>query len=456
MKILYVLLVPVLCTVLIAGCTSFEHSEAGASKIVPDDNSGLNASAYQDGTGGSPPADAGELLRKGKLNETESLFRSRVVGNNTTSSDWFNLGVVLMEEKKFPESMEAFEKADLAGLDQKDPYWYSKGIVNLGMGHYEEAERYFRLIEPNDTLYAPGLVLTGIAKRFSGHGDGIDEMKEAEQFDQTCRIAADNRELFSIEEADPEFSMPSFVSPGSDVLEREGNERVVADLEELVAAYYQTHEYSSEDLFVCTDMALDLWDQLKAKGIPAYIVIGCLDKRFPSDEEFDHAWVVAEPVSGKYVALDATSGEANLTNERYYHGYYFDNPKSLKEYTDLIDDYQNQADVVNRMVDRYNQRHREYSAALSDLNQNVEIYNIRYAQRSLSASEYGHAASLEAKIDAQRVKVEAMEEELASLDDQISAERSHLKSAAVRLKSLPAQIRTADLRVQTPLPVLLS
>jgi predicted small secreted protein len=38
--------------------------------------------------------------------------------------------------------------------------------------------------------------------------------------------------------------------------------------------YHETHQYSTTDLFVCGDMAAEVWNMLKAQGINAVVVVG--------------------------------------------------------------------------------------------------------------------------------------------------------------------------------------
>ena len=44
--------------------------------------------------------------------------------------------------------------------------------------------------------------------------------------------------------------------------------------ENIVRHYYETHEYSATDLFICSDMASEVWNMLKAHGIEAVIIVG--------------------------------------------------------------------------------------------------------------------------------------------------------------------------------------
>lgn len=436
--------------ILCSGCTNM-NPQGGDTQNNSDDNRlGKTVSQLEEDLSPGLILDkADNLLRSGNYSDADLVYVSEIENNSTNPRVWFNHGVALVEAKKYPEATEAFERAEKLGLSNKNLYWYNRGMVNLGIGHYEEANEYFKMIDQSDPLYPNSLILAGIANKLSKHGEGLEEMEKAIKFEKTQQIASENIELFNLE-GDIQFCMPSFVKSESIILPKEGHEETQEELENLVAEYYRKHEYSKEDLFVCTDMALDLWDQLKAKKIPAYIVIGSLEKRYPMEEEFNHAWVVAEPISGKYVAMDPTSGEVNLTSERYYHGFYFDNPKNLKEYTDSIEDYKNQANVVARIVDRYNERWYDYSTRLNELNNDIDTYNRRFAGRSLSPADYALAASLESDIDTLQIKVNTMKEELYSLDDQVDIETAHLYDIRKTLENLPIFSRAADRLMRTP------
>ena len=112
----------------------------------------------------------------------------------------------------------------------------------------------------------------------------------------------------------------------------EGGERV-AILSQIVSDYCRSHTYSKEDWFVCTDMACDLWNMVKTKGIPARIQIGNVQSDIDSLSAANHAWVLAEASPGKWVALEATAGRLVYADEnpRYYRGWSFDNPRKFKE-----------------------------------------------------------------------------------------------------------------------------
>ena len=104
--------------------------------------------------------------------------------------------------------------------------------------------------------------------------------------------------------------------------------KIVSDI---VKDYHSTHTYSSNDLFICGDMAIDVWNMVKSKGINAKIMIGNVHKNTSDPKEFNHAWVVAEVEPFKWVALDPTAGIVTI-DKLYLQGITFDNPKEFKEY----------------------------------------------------------------------------------------------------------------------------
>ncbi|MCD6093106.1 MAG: transglutaminase domain-containing protein [Candidatus Aenigmarchaeota archaeon] len=105
----------------------------------------------------------------------------------------------------------------------------------------------------------------------------------------------------------------------------------------IVKEYHKTHTYSKEDFFVCGDMAIDVWNLIKTKGINAKIIIGNIDNPDTNFTEYNHAWVLAEVEPFTWLALETTGGYIvyNETNPNYYKGYFFDNPSEFKKYLDL-------------------------------------------------------------------------------------------------------------------------
>ena len=122
--------------------------------------------------------------------------------------------------------------------------------------------------------------------------------------------------------------------------------------ENIIEYYHQTHVYSTWDMFVCSDMSSEVWNMLKAQGINSIVVIGNIDNAVGDIIQSDHAWVMAEVASGKYLALETTAGYAvpKSQNQLYYRGWYFDSPSEIKNYNQLIWEYNTRVDIHNQIV----------------------------------------------------------------------------------------------------------
>ncbi|GAG26399.1 unnamed protein product, partial [marine sediment metagenome] len=123
--------------------------------------------------------------------------------------------------------------------------------------------------------------------------------------------------------------------------------------ETIVENYHATHVYSTWDMFVCSDMASEVWNMLKAQGINARVVVGNIDTVTPITDilQSDHAWVLAEISPEEYLALETTAGYVVTRSENslYYHGWYFDSPADLKSNNDLIKEHNLRVEFRNQI-----------------------------------------------------------------------------------------------------------
>jgi outer membrane murein-binding lipoprotein Lpp len=131
----------------------------------------------------------------------------------------------------------------------------------------------------------------------------------------------------------------------------------------IVRYYHDTHVYSKYDLFVCSDMAAEVWNMLKAIGIDSIIAVGNVDTAISNILDSNHAWVLAEVAPGQYLALETTGGFTVTASENssYYHGWSFVSPADLKSYNNLVQEYNIRvsfrnllAGEVNEAIDLYN------------------------------------------------------------------------------------------------------
>ncbi len=122
--------------------------------------------------------------------------------------------------------------------------------------------------------------------------------------------------------------------------------------EKIVKYYYDTHEYSMTDLFICSDMASEVWNMLKAHGIDALIVVGNKDTAIGDILLSNHAWVLAEVSPGGYLALETTGGFVvpESENPLYYRGWSFDSPADLKSHNQLVREYNLRVVIRNQLA----------------------------------------------------------------------------------------------------------
>lgn len=177
-------------------------------------------------------------------------------------------------------------------------------------------------------------------------------------------------------------------------------ERNIQICEQIAAEYYESHTYTQDDIYDCDNMAQDIWNMLKAKGINARIAVGdfepedanrtedgkpvngtlgsgssglintynytCEDTGLLNSSMIDnltHAWVLAEVSPGYWLAIECTGGYVVASEEggNYYCGLTFSNPKNYRSFLDLyvnwkkqIKDYDNERLFCNRLLNAYN------------------------------------------------------------------------------------------------------
>jgi hypothetical protein len=113
-------------------------------------------------------------------------------------------------------------------------------------------------------------------------------------------------------------------------------------VERIAAGFHKTHTYTLEGDFVCIDMAIDVWNQLKTYGIEAKIMGGNIKENITAWNyrqlvwEGNHAWVVAKLSPTEKVAVETTAGiviKPGMENaSAYFRGIEFDDPGQIKRF----------------------------------------------------------------------------------------------------------------------------
>lgn len=206
---------------------------------------------------------------------------------------------------------------------------------------------------------------------------------------------------------------------------------------EVVEEYHKTHSYYGKDIFVCGDMANDVWNMLKTRGINAKIQIGNVDKDDATLFESNHAWVLAEITADKWLALETTGGYLvySKDNPRYYKGWNFYTPKQFKEYLQLLTEYNDKSSKYNEAITRYNEVLPRYKEAASRYEDAVARYN-------QLVSQYNQAGILTKYKLSEGVKTQA-----AIVETQTAAFEA--QAAIVKTQAAIVEQRTNDLNEVT-------
>lgn len=173
--------------------------------------------------------------------------------------------------------------------------------------------------------------------------------------------------------------------------------------------YHRTHTYSKSDFFVCSDMAIDLWNQLKTQSIQAKIAVGNPKKPNAEIYQARHVWVMAEVESGKWMAIETTTGSAAYRSEcnpTYFQGFYFATPAELKRFMELRRDYLKQLARVNQYKENSSLFQR-YKAQLRRCNDLIAIYNKYCAGKIKIADQI--CQLVKEKVDAEKMKLNKLE-----------------------------------------------
>lgn len=185
--------------------------------------------------------------------------------------------------------------------------------------------------------------------------------------------------------------------------------------ENVVRYYHETHVYDATDMFVCADMAAEVWNMLKAQDISALIVVGNLNRPITDITKCTHSWVLAETGPGEYLALEATGGVVKPwnTNPEYYRGWTFDTPAAEKDWQRLAREYNIRVEIVNDIISEINIMNIKHNSA-------IDQYNTMVANGMGNLDEQEEIINRLLAVKDKLVEIqESMEEVLYSIQDQM-------------------------------------
>ena len=175
-------------------------------------------------------------------------------------------------------------------------------------------------------------------------------------------------------------------------------------LSQIVSNYYNSHTYigkqtgADDNIYVCGDMACDVWDMVQNVGINAKISIGNVDADIKSLLDANHAWVLAEVIPGKWLALETTAGYVirRTQNIRYYkHIHCFRNPKEFREYVEVNHSRDTALKKFAEARNELTNAHNEYERAFAD----YQLASADYQKAGADWKQYADLAPLAKNIN---------------------------------------------------------
>ena len=182
---------------------------------------------------------------------------------------------------------------------------------------------------------------------------------------------------------------------------------IAATLSDIVSDYHKTHTYltnaTGTSIYVCGDMACDVWNMVFSRGINAKIVVGDVKEDITSVAQAKHAGVLAEISNGEWLALECTGGYVVRydENKRYFFGCRFSTPKEYRDFEQLKRQY-NDAIVKGRAAeDSYNNLAASYKNA--DMNGRMSIKDTIQQQAGVLNDRISDLKQLKAELEGFRL-----------------------------------------------------
>jgi hypothetical protein len=181
-------------------------------------------------------------------------------------------------------------------------------------------------------------------------------------------------------------------------------------LRNIVETYHATHQYitnsAGTSIYVCGDMACDVWNMVYARGYNAKIVVGNVKEDITSLHEANHAWVLAELSEGNWIALETTAGILVRAdqNKRYFFGCRFATAKDFRDFQFLQNEYNDAVTKRHSLVDTYNTMVTNYNSG--DVSTRLALRSQLQEDKTIIKDRDDQLEQLKTDLDAYRMTSE--------------------------------------------------
>ncbi|BBD09464.1 hypothetical protein [Desulfovibrio ferrophilus] len=136
----------------------------------------------------------------------------------------------------------------------------------------------------------------------------------------------------------------------------------LAILQDILTDYRKNHTYMGNDLYMCADMAMDVWNIVRTKGFNAKLAGGNPDRDIMASttsylEGMSHAWVMAQVSPKDWIAMECTGGFLVPKKEKplyYSSAIFFSNPAELKTFMANTENARNSCQEYNELATGWN------------------------------------------------------------------------------------------------------
>lgn len=182
---------------------------------------------------------------------------------------------------------------------------------------------------------------------------------------------------------------------------------------------YSGIQLAGENFLSSSQSTVDVFNELKAKGINAQIMVGNIEKNAVNFTELNHTWVLAEVAPSRFLALETAGGRIVYESENplYYTGFSFNNSLDFENYVDLAVKY-------NSACERRDSLPAEISKCAGEYDTMRAEFNTKYGGQPVSNESVQAQDSLMKKVEecnALGLEMQQESQNILDLGDEISA-----------------------------------
>ncbi|RLI83353.1 hypothetical protein DRP07_03565 [Archaeoglobales archaeon] len=214
---------------------------------------------------------------------------------------------------------------------------------------------------------------------------------------------------------------------------------------EIIRGLLREYSNTSIDGLDVFDLSIGFWRTLKIKGIDAKIVIGDINEKGLPWYKWNYSWILAEVQPGKYVVCDVKKGTIvpyNNSSNYFYSKYRIYDPREVRRFLDLQDDYNEIWGKYTKLGDEYNTVKEQAIKDVNEFNEAKKVFERDIEKSKNATNVFEQLVYLKLVIDDMSPLLEKYGEistlngKLEVLDKQVREEKKELEDIESAFRSL--------------------